>query len=106
MNLLHFGHCPYLGADITVVQTLNISRQTFCVTGYEKDSRTKTFCVSEHWTNHRTDYRIVQILCWGEFKVDSSSGLGQLWITRSPLCPLLSVLAWQQLLRGLGSPQR
>ena len=41
----------------------------------------------------------------GKFKVDSSSALGQLWITRSPLCPLLSVLAWQQLLRGLGSPQ-
>ena len=43
---------------------------------------------------------------WGSFEVDSSSALGQLWITRSPLCPLLSVLAWLQLLRGLGSPQR
>ena len=43
---------------------------------------------------------------WGKFEVDSSSALGQLWIPRSPLCPLLSVLAWQQLLRGLGSPQR
>ena len=51
-------------------------------------------------------YLVVQMLLWGSIGVESSNALGQLWITRSPLCPLLSVLAWQQLLRGLGSPER
>ena len=53
MNLLHFGHCPHLGADSTVVLTLNISRQTFCVAGYIKNSRTRTFCVVECETGHK-----------------------------------------------------
>ena len=39
VDFLHFGHCPYLGVDSTVVQTLNISVQTFCVIGYQKDKR-------------------------------------------------------------------
>ena len=33
--------------------SLNISRQTFCATGYKKDSRTRTFCVAERGTGHR-----------------------------------------------------
>ena len=51
VDLLHFGDCPYLGADSTVVQTLylylSISIQTLCVIGYQKDHRTKTF-----WVEH------------------------------------------------------
>ena len=35
------------------VNSLNISRQTFCVIGYIKDSRTRTFCVVECGTGHR-----------------------------------------------------
>ena len=35
------------------VNSLNISRQTFCVTGYIKDSRTRTFCVVECETGHK-----------------------------------------------------
>ena len=53
VDLLHFGHCPYLGADSTIVLSLKISRQTFCVTGYIKDSRTSTFCVVECETGHK-----------------------------------------------------
>ena len=34
VDLLQFGDCPYLEADSTVVQTLNISIQTFGVIGY------------------------------------------------------------------------
>ena len=41
-----------------------------------------------------THYDVVQMLIGGVFKVDSSSALRQLCITRSPLCPLLSVLGW------------
>ena len=50
--------------------SLNISIQTSCVIGYQKDNRIMTFCVIEqicsgyrdlcvsgHWTDHRTD-------CW------------------------------------------
>ena len=35
------------------VNSLKISRQSFCVTGYIKDSRTSTFCVVECGTGHR-----------------------------------------------------
>ena len=35
------------------VYSLNISRQTFCVTGYIKNSRTRTFCVVECETGHK-----------------------------------------------------
>ena len=35
------------------VNSLNISRQTFCVTGYIKNSRTSTFCVVECGTGHK-----------------------------------------------------
>ena len=35
------------------VNSLNISRQTFCVTGYIKNSRTRTFCVVECETGHK-----------------------------------------------------
>ena len=41
----------------------------------------------------REDY-CPNVYFWGKFEVDSSSALGQLWITRSPLCPLLLALAW------------
>ena len=44
VDLLQFGHCPCLGVDITVVQTLNISMQTFCVIGYQNQHRKRTFC--------------------------------------------------------------
>ena len=35
------------------VNSLNISRQTFCVTGYIKNSRTRTFCFVECETGHK-----------------------------------------------------
>ena len=35
------------------VNSLNISRQTFCVTGYIKNSRKRTFCVVECETGHK-----------------------------------------------------
>ena len=35
VDLLHFGHCPYLGEDSAVVH-LNISIQTFCVIRFER----------------------------------------------------------------------
>ena len=54
MDLLHFGHCVYLGVDSTsCANSLNISIQTFCVIGYQKDHRIRTFCVIEHQTDHR-----------------------------------------------------
>ena len=45
MDLLHFGRCPYLEVDSTVVQTLNISIQTFGVIGYQNHHRIRIFCV-------------------------------------------------------------
>ena len=41
VDLLYFGHCPYLEADSTVVQTLGI----FGVTGYRNHHRIRTVCV-------------------------------------------------------------
>ena len=73
-----FGHCPFVGADSTVVQTLNISRQTFCVIGYKKDSRTGTFRVSEYWTDHRTDHRTDHGTdCWIQLISLTASYIGQ-----------------------------
>ena len=48
VNLLCFGHCLYLVVDSIVVQTLNICIQTFCVLGYKKDHRIRTFHVIRH----------------------------------------------------------
>ena len=59
--------------------SLNISIQTFCEIGYQKDHRIKTFvlsnieqitgyrylCVSGHWMDHRTD-------CWINLTVSYS----------------------------------
>ena len=45
VDLLHFGHCPYLEADSTVVQIQNISIQIFGVIGYRNHHRIRTFCV-------------------------------------------------------------
>ena len=54
--------------------SLNISRQTFCVIGYKKDSRTRTFRVSEHWTDHRTDQGTD---CWIQWINLTVSYIGQ-----------------------------
>ena len=48
VDLLHFGHCPYLGANSVVEQTLNIRVQTFCIIGCGKDCRIRTFPVIQH----------------------------------------------------------
>ena len=69
VDLLHFGHCPYLEAESIVVQTLNISIQTWCdwISKSSQDknilcyrilngSQDTDICVSGHQTDHKTDY--------------------------------------------------
>ena len=52
MNIVFAGYTegelclePYLEADSTIVQTLNISIQTFGVIGYQNHHRIRIFCV-------------------------------------------------------------
>ena len=81
-----FGYCTFIkqsgftafwtlfiswSRQYSCANSLNISRQTFCVIGYKKDSGTRTFCiiecwtdrriqisVCEHWIDHRINHRI------------------------------------------------
>ena len=40
--------------------SLNISRQTFCLIGYKKDSGIRTFYVIECWTDHRIQISVCE----------------------------------------------
>ena len=71
VDLLHFGHCPYLEADSSVVQTEYFYTDIWCdwILKSSKDkeilcnrilngSQDTDICVSGHQTDHRTDYWI------------------------------------------------
>ena len=62
--------------EYSCANSLNISVQTFCVIGYQKDNR--TFCVSEYWAGHRTDHRTDHGTdCWIEWINLTVSYIGQ-----------------------------
>ena len=73
MDLLHFGHCPYLEVDSTVCRLSEYFYADIWCDWISKSSQDKNIvcyrilngsqdtdtCVSGHQTNHRTDHKTI-----------------------------------------------